>query len=87
MPAESGAQTQLALLGSQDYEMWMAHSDMYPHSYSHYFPHHPWHKQMWRSAVRNVPVSASPQTKEAILWGAVAGFTIVAVAIFIVQKK
>lgn len=85
--AESGAETQLALLGPQDYQTWLAHSDMYPRSYSYYFPDHPWHAKMWRSAARAVPTS-NPQTKEAVLWGLVGGVAILAVVgIVVVARK
>lgn len=70
--AETGARTQVALLGPQDYETWLAHSDMYPRGYGFYFPYHPWHVKVWRSAARKVPVKvASKNVNEGILAGVI----------------
>jgi len=80
MSAAIGAQTQLALRGPQDYSMWLAHSDWYPRAYSVYFPDHPWHQRMYRTAIRSVPVSASPKAKEAMLWAAAIGLGGMAIA-------
>lgn len=85
--AAAGAETQLGLLGPQDYRMWLAHSDWYPHSYSFYFPSHAWHKRAWRTAVRSVPVSASPQTKEVLLWGSLIGLGCIAAGGIIYATK
>lgn len=76
-----GAETQVSLLGPQDYQMWLAHSDWYPHAYSAYFPDHPWHKRMWRTAVRTVPGSTSPQTKEMLLLAGLGGVAIIGILV------
>jgi hypothetical protein len=79
--AERGAETQLALLGPQDYDFWLARSDMYPRS---------WWRH--RTLVDSVPPpllgSSSSQT---ILLGLVAGLIVVVVAggvcVYMAKKK
>ena len=87
---EAGVQTQLNLLGPQDYDMWLARSDMYPRGWWWYRSMGPSHRKAYDTLVSSVPLGVSNEKKEAVLLGLVAGLAVVAVwglALYYGSKK
>lgn len=80
---EAGARTQLALLGPQDYEMWLAYSDMYHSPYRFRRP------SLGMERVYDIQ-SGSSNKKQAIIIGLATGLAVVTVsglALYLTHRK